>query len=144
MRYLRMLTNSVIGGALSSAYLTVLVLHLNPQFPLSPSAVGALLLALGLSYGVNITAVFYGLIVMRQLVANEVLSPGWMSVRVSSWLAALAAGGGTTLMWLNLRSYASVLPPNVVTQMTAASAMMTAATAVFLLIAVAHFGRRGG
>ncbi len=36
MRYLRMLTNSVVGGLIVAAYLTVLVLHLNPALGLDP------------------------------------------------------------------------------------------------------------
>ena len=35
MRFLRMLTNSLLAGALGAAYLTVLVLQLNPQIPLA-------------------------------------------------------------------------------------------------------------
>jgi hypothetical protein len=35
MRFLRMLTNSLLAGALGAAYLTVLVLHLNPHVPLA-------------------------------------------------------------------------------------------------------------
>ena len=34
MRFLRMLTNSLLAGALGAAYLTILVLQLNPQVPL--------------------------------------------------------------------------------------------------------------
>ncbi len=34
MRYLRMLTNAVAGGALAATYLVVLVLQLNPQVPI--------------------------------------------------------------------------------------------------------------
>jgi hypothetical protein len=139
-----MLTNSAIGGALAAAYLIVLVLHLNPQFPLSPGALGPLAITLGLAYGVNIAVAFYALIVLRQLLAPEVLSPGWLSVRLLSWLAALAATGGATLMWLNVRSFGPVLLPQTVTQMTTAATMITASAAVFLLIAIAHIGRRGG
>jgi hypothetical protein len=139
-----MLSNSAIGGALASAYLTVLVLHLNPQFPLSPGALGPLAVTLGLAYGVNIAVVFYALIVLRQLLAPEVLSPGWLSVRLLSWQAALAAIGGATLMWLNVRSFGPVLAAETATAMTTAAAMITASAAVFLLIAIAHVGRRGG
>jgi len=31
MRFLRMLTNSLLAGALGAAYLTILILQLNPQ-----------------------------------------------------------------------------------------------------------------
>jgi predicted AlkP superfamily phosphohydrolase/phosphomutase len=139
-----MLTNAVIGGALASAYLTVLVLHLNPAFPVSIVALGSLAVALALAYGVNIAVAFYALIAVRQLLAAEVLSPGWLSVRLLSWLATIAAAMGAVLMWLNLRSFASVLTPDAVTQMITAAMMITASAGVFLLVAVAHLGHRGG
>ena len=34
MRFLRMLTNALLAGALGAAYLTILLLQLNPQVPL--------------------------------------------------------------------------------------------------------------
>ena len=39
MRFLRLLTNSMLAGALGAAYLTILVLQLNPQVPLVGRAV---------------------------------------------------------------------------------------------------------
>jgi type I phosphodiesterase/nucleotide pyrophosphatase len=139
-----MLSNSIIGGALAAAYITILVLHLNPQFPLSIAAVVPLAVALGLAYGVNIAVAFYALIVCRQLMAPEVLSPGWLSVRLLSWLSMLAASGGATIMWLNLRSFGPVLAAETVRNMTAAASMITGSAVVFLLIAFAHIERRGG
>lgn len=139
-----MLSNSAIAGAVAAGYLTILVLHLNPTFPLSLDAVVPLALAMGLAYGVNLTAVFYVLIVLRQLTANEVLSPGWLSVRLLSWLCTIAAGAGATVMWLNLRGYGAVLEPQALSRMTAGAITVTASAGVFLLIALAHIGRRGG
>ena len=40
-------------------------------------------LMLGVAYGVNLAVVFYALIVLRQMLAVEVLSPGWVSVRAA-------------------------------------------------------------
>jgi hypothetical protein len=139
-----MLSNSIIGGALAAAYITLLVLHLNPHYPLSVSAVVPLAIALGLAYGVNIAIVFYALIVFRQLLAPEVLSPGWVSVRLLSWLCTGAAIGGATIMWLNVNSFGPVLEPQTARHMTAAAAMMTGSAVVFLFIALAHVERRGG
>ena len=48
---------------------------------------------------------------LRQILAVEVLSPGWLSVRLLSWLCTIAAGGGAALMWLNLRGFGDVLDP---------------------------------
>jgi hypothetical protein len=139
-----MLSNSFIGGALAAAYITILVLHLNPQYPLSVNAVAPLAIALGLAYGVNIAIVFYTLIVIRQLLAPEVLSPGWVSVRLLSWLCTGAAIGGATIMWLNVNSFGPVLDAPAARHMTAAAALITGSAIVFLLIALAHVGRRGG
>jgi hypothetical protein len=139
-----MLSNAVIGGALASLYLTVLVAQLNPTFPLDGAALPPLALTLALAYGTNLTVVFYGLIVLRQLFAVQVLSPGWVSVRLLSWLSALAATGGAVLMWLNLRGFGPVLDQDTARRMAAGALIVTAAAAGFLLIALAHVGRRGG
>jgi hypothetical protein len=139
-----MLSNSLIAGALAAAYLTILVLHLNPEFPLDVRSLLPLTAVLGLVYGLNLAVVFYALLVVREVVASEVLSPGWLSVRVLSWLCTIAAGGVATLVWLNLRGYGDVLEPPVAARMTVAAVALTASAVVFLLIALAHLGRRGG
>jgi hypothetical protein len=139
-----MLSNSAIAGALASGYLTILVLHLNPAFPLTLDALMPLAVVMALAYGINLAAAFYMLIVLRQLLDTEVLSPGWLSVRLLSWLCTLAAVGSAVLMWLNLRDYGPVLDAQTVRRMTAAAIMLTATAIVFLLIALAHRGRRGG
>ena len=139
-----MLSNAAIAGALASLYLTILILHLNPSFPLTPGAVVPLASVLLVAYGVNVTALFYALIVGRQLLASEVLSPGWLSVRLLSWLCTIAAGAAAIIMWLNLRTFTMVLDPQAVTRMTAGAVTLSASTVVFLLIALAHLDRRGG
>ncbi len=144
VRYLRMLSNSVIAGGLASGYLTVLILQINPEYPMRPGATAALALMLGLAYGINLTVAFYALIVVRQILAVEVLSPGWVSVRLLSWLLTLAAGGGAAVMWLNLRGLAPVLDPETTRRLAAGAIVVSAAAAVFLMIAIAHIGRRGG
>lgn len=144
MRFLRMLSNSAIAGTLCAGYLTVLVLHLNPSFPLAIDAVVPLALVMALAYGVHVGATFYLLLVARQLLASEVLSPGWLSVRVLSWLCVMAAGAGAALMWLNLRAYAPMLDEQTSMRMAAGAVALTASAVVFLLLALAHIGRRGG
>jgi hypothetical protein len=139
-----MLSNSAIAGALASGYLSILVLHVNPAFPLSPDAVIPLALVMALAYGINLAVAFYVLIVVRQLMATELLSPGWLSVRLLSWQCTIAAGGVATLMWLNLGDYSPVLDEQSINRMTAGAVTMTASAFVFLLIAFAHVGRRGG
>lgn len=139
-----MLSNAAIAGALTSAYLTVVVLHVNPAFPLTISAVAPLALVMALAYGVNIGAAFYVLIVLRQVTASEVLSPGWLSVRLLSWLCSVAAAGVAAVMWLNVRDYQPVFSEQTVQRMVTGAIALSASAAVFLLIALAHVGHRGG
>jgi hypothetical protein len=58
MRFLRLLTNSLLAGALGAAYLTILVLQLNPQIPLASSSVWRWYLTLGLFYGIHLALLF--------------------------------------------------------------------------------------
>jgi hypothetical protein len=139
-----MLSNSVIAAGLASAYLTVLVLQLNPAYPLEPRALVPLGLTLAAAYGLNLTVAFYALIVLRQILAVEVLSPGWISVRLLSWLSTMAAAGGATLMWLNLLGFTPVLDVETAQRLATGAVIVSAAAALFLLIAIAHLGRRGG
>lgn len=144
MRYLRMLSNSAIAGGLASGYLTALVLQLNPSVRVDPGTLAPLALVLGVAYGANLTVVFYALIVLRQILAVEVLSPGWLSVRLLSWLCTMAAGGGAALMWLNLRGFGPVLDAETRREMVVGATIVSAAALVFLAIGLAHLGRRGG
>lgn len=139
-----MLTNAAIAGALAAGYLAVVVLQLNPHYPIDPGTLTPLGLMLGAAYGLNLTAIFYALIVLRQILAEEVLSPGWLSVRLLSWLFTMAAAGGATVMWLNLRGLAPVLDLETTRRMAAGAIVVTAAGVVFLMIALAHINRRGG
>ena len=99
---------------------------------------------LGAAYGINLAVVFYALIVFRQILAVEVLSPGWVSVRLLAWLLAIAASGGAAAMWLNLRGFGEVLDVETTRRMAAGAIVVTAAAAVFLMIGLAHINRRGG
>ena len=69
MRFLRMLTNSLLAGALGAAYLTVLVLQLNPQIPLVSHTTSRWYLTLSLFYGVHLAVTFYVVIVLREFFA---------------------------------------------------------------------------
>lgn len=144
MRYLRMLSNSVIAAGVASGYLTALVLQLNPSLSVDLSTLVPLATVLGVAYGANLTVGFYALIVLRQILAVEVLSPGWLSVRLLSWLCTMAAGGGAALMWLNLLGFGDVLDRETRDRMFIGATAVTAAAAVFLILGLAHLGRRGG
>jgi magnesium-transporting ATPase (P-type) len=91
MRFLRMLTNSLLAGALGAAYLTILVLQLNPQVPLLSASTWRWLTTLSLAYGVHLAVTFYVTIVIREFFMLRVLSPGWASVRMLAWMAAVLA-----------------------------------------------------
>jgi hypothetical protein len=146
MRFLRMLTNAVVAGMLGAAYLTVVVLQLNPQVPLASATTWRWFATLGVFYGVHLAVVFYVLMVMREFFSLDVLSPGWVSVRVLAWLSAGVASLAAVLMWLNVRGFEAALDAVAARRMTV-GAVATAVSAVLLLgIAIAHYssGRRGG
>src|SRR5688572_14799745 len=144
MRYLRMLSNSVIAAGVASGYLTALFLQLNPAVSIEPMTLLPLATVLAVAYGVNLTVLFYALIVLRQILAVEVLSPGWLSVRLLSWLCTIAAGGGAALMWLNLLGFGDVLDQETRERIFIGATLVTAAGVVFLILGLAHLGRRGG
>ena len=146
MRFLRMLTNAVIAGALGAAYLTVVVLQLNPEVPLLSSTVWRWFATLAIVYGVHLAVIFYVLMVAREFFSLDVLSPGWVSVRVLAWLAAGVASAAAILMWLNVRGFGAALGPIAARRMTVGAAATGISALVLLGIAIAHYssGRRGG
>jgi predicted AlkP superfamily phosphohydrolase/phosphomutase len=145
MRFLRMLTNSLLAGVLGAAYLTILILQLNPQIPLASKTTSRWFATLALSYGIHLAVIFYLVMVLREFFALRVLSPGWASVRVLAWMGAASAAVASTLMWLNLRGFYTSLSEDATRRMTAGALATTASAAVLLVIAIAHysFGRRG-
>jgi len=145
VRYLRMLTNSLLAGALAAAYLTVLLLQLNPQVPLASATSARWFATFGLFYGVHLAILFYVLIVGREFFSMNVMSPGWLSVRVLAWLTAACAAAAAVLMWLNLRGFSAALDPIAARRMATGAAATSVAAGVLLGVAIAHysFGRRG-
>jgi hypothetical protein len=145
MRFLRMLTNSLLAGAFGSAYLTILVLQLNPEVPLVSSTTWAWFATFVMIYGVHFAVLFYVAMVAREFLTMNVMSPGWISVRLLAWLGALLAGGAATLMWLNVRGLSTALTEIAEWRMTAGAVATTVSAVVLFAIAVAHysFGRRG-
>ena len=75
MRFLRLLTNSLLAGALGAAYLTILVLQLNPQVPLASATVWRWYLTLGAFYGIHLALLFYVAMLLREFVSVEIFSP---------------------------------------------------------------------
>ena len=145
MRFLRMLTNALLAGALGAAYLTILLLQLNPQIPLASHSVWRWYATLGAFYGVHLALLFYVVMLLRELVSVRLLSPGWISVRLLAWLSAAAAAVAALLMWLNLRGFPVVFDETAARRFTFGAGATTASAVILLGIAVAHysFGRRG-
>lgn len=140
-----MLTNSVLAGAFGAAYLTVLVLQLNPEMPIVSASTWRWFYSLGLFYGVHLAVLFYVVIVLRELFAMAAFSPGWISVRLLAWMGAVAAAVAAGLMWVNVDGLALALGDAAARRMTAGAIAATASAAILMGIAIAHysFGRRG-
>ena len=145
MRFLRMLTNALLAGALGAAYLTILLLQLNPQIPLVSHTVWRWYATLGAVYGVHLALLFYVMMLAREFVTVGVFSPGWVSVRLLAWLSAIAAAVAAALMWMNLRGFHNALDESALRRFGFGAGATTAAAVVLLGIAIAHFsfGRRG-
>lgn len=140
-----MFTNSLLAGALGAAYLTVLVLQLNPHVPVFSTTSWHWFVTLGLLYGVHMAVTFYLVMVAREFFALDGLSPGWASVRVLAWLAAIAAAVAATLMWVNVDGFRASLTEAAALRMTRGAIATTGSAIVLVGIAIAHysFGRRG-
>jgi hypothetical protein len=145
MRFLRLFTNSLLAGALGAAYLTILLLHLNPEVPLVSQSVWRWYATLGVFYGVHLALLFYVTMLLRDFVSVNIFSPGWISVRLLAWLSAAAAAVAATLMWLNLNGFPTLFDASAARHFAFGAGAMTASAVVLVGIAVAHysFGRRG-
>jgi predicted AlkP superfamily phosphohydrolase/phosphomutase len=139
MRYLRMLSNSVVAAALASAYLLALVLALNPAVPLTSSALWPLVATVGLYYAAHLTVVAYAILVARQILARELFSPAWISVGVLVWLGALAAATGTVISWRNLRTFELVLDPASIEALVRSSFALGVSAVLFAVTAIVRW-----
>jgi predicted AlkP superfamily phosphohydrolase/phosphomutase len=145
MRFLRMMSNAIVGGALGAAYLTILVLQLNPQVPLASPTVWWWYATLGAFYGIHLAVLFYVVMLLREFFSVSLFSPGWVSVRLLAWLSSAAAAVAATLMWLNLRGFPTVFDDAAARRFAFGAGATTVSAVVLLSIAIAHysFGRRG-
>lgn len=145
MRYLRMLTNSLIAGSLGAAFVGVLILQLNPQLTLSAPVIFQLGQRLLLFYGLNLAVGFYAVIVVVQLASRDGFSPGWLSLRLLAWGSTVVTGAAAALMWFNRQSFGVVLDEEAARRLTAGAAAAAVCALLLLFIAIVHysFGRRG-
>lgn len=142
MRYLRMLSNSAFAGLLAAVYLTLLVLHLNPSVPLDPSAVGPLLGVFVITYGAHIFVTSYALYVLRQIAISEPSSPGWISLRLLTWSAAILSATAGVMTWLHAVGLRTTLEPASLPRVRNTAFAFLAAAGVFLALGVAQFAAR--
>jgi predicted AlkP superfamily phosphohydrolase/phosphomutase len=145
VRFLRMLTNSFLAGALAASYVVVLFLQLNPALPLNPGAIGPLALGVGLFYAFAVAAIVYVLLLVRVLLGRDRFSPAWISVSVVTWAGFAIAAAAAAEMWANLDTFGVVLQAKT-TESLWQSAIVVGIAAVWLLaLAITqHYSPRRG
>ena len=139
-----MLTNSLIAGALVGAYVALLVLQLNPTVQLGSMPVARLMLTWVAFYGMHAAAFFYGLIVLRQLFAVELRSPGWISLRLLAAFGTLAACMSALVTWLNLDGFRLVMGPDAAARMTNGALVVSFCAALCVSLALVQARLRRG
>jgi hypothetical protein len=136
VRFLRMLSNAVIAGAVAASYVAALVLHLNPALRLDDPGVLPLLGVVTLAYGLHLAAAFYVAIVIREVLGTENVSAGWVSYRVLSWFCAASAVGAALLMWHNLQAFPTALDSAAAARFFNAALALTLCAAAAVALAV--------
>lgn len=145
MRYLRLLSNAVIAGLTGAAYLTIVVLQLNPQVPLGSPAVYEWFGALCVLYGLHFAVSCYLLLLLLELFGIGASGPAWVSVRMQAWISTVLCAGTGLLMWLNLRGFAVTIGDRAAQNMAAGALGVSLVALVLLSIAIIYYsvGRRG-
>jgi hypothetical protein len=145
VRYLRLLSNAVFAGLVGAAYLTVLLLQLNPNMPLLSAAVIEWYLALAVLYGFHLAVGCYVVMMLLELTGFPVSAPAWISVRLQAWMCGVAAVGGASLMWMNLRAYAATIGEEASRRMVAGAVGTSGVAFVLVALAIVYYsvGRRG-
>jgi predicted AlkP superfamily phosphohydrolase/phosphomutase len=140
MRYLRMLSNSAFAGLLAAAYFTLLLLLLNPEVALG--AAGPVLTVVVLSYGLHITVVSYALYALRQIAVIEPSPPGWISLRLLTWSAAVLSGAASVMTWLHASGLRTALDPRALPSLQRVAVIFGAAAIAFLVLGLAQTAAR--
>ena len=133
-----MLTNAFVAGSLAASYVVVLFLHLNPALPLNPVPIAPLALAVGLFYGISLSAIAYALLLIRALFGRDRFSPGWISVTVLAWLGFAAAAAGTAQMWANVDTFGVVLEAGTTQRLWQSTFVVGGAALLLLVLAIAQ------
>lgn len=140
-----MLTNAVVVGVLGSAYITALVLQLNPHVPLVSATTVHWAIAVMSFYGVLLTVLVWLLLFLREVFLLSPLLPGWLSVRVLAWIGAVFTGAMSWITWGNLQGLRAVLDDAAADRLRTGAIAMTACAILLFVTAVLRFSfRRGG
>jgi hypothetical protein len=145
VRYLRLLSNAIIAGLIGAAYLTVLVLQLNPYMPLRSSAVAEWYAAIALLYGVHLAIGCYLVMMVLEVFGVPVSAPAWISVRLQAWMSGVACAAAAVLMWLNLRAFSVTIGEEATRRMAAGAVGTSGVALVLIALAIIYYsvGRRG-
>jgi predicted AlkP superfamily phosphohydrolase/phosphomutase len=145
VRYLRLLSNAIVTGLIGAAYLTILVLQLNPHLPLLSHAVMEWYIAIAVLYGVHLAIGCYLAMMALEVVGFPVSAPAWISVRLQAWTSGLACAAAAALMWLNLRALSVTIGEEASRRMAAGAVGTSGVALVLLALAVIYYsvGRRG-
>jgi hypothetical protein len=135
-----MLSNSAFAGLLAAAYLTLLLTLLNPDVLLD--GIGPILTAVALSYGAHTAVVFYALYAVRQITIFEPSPPGWISLRLLTWSAAVLSGATAVMTWLHAAGLQQSLDPRAVTGLERGTAAFGASAFAFLILGGAQLTTR--
>ncbi len=138
-----MLSNAAIAAVVAASYVVLLILHLNPALRLDDPEALPLAAVVLCAYAVHLVLFFYAAMAIRQLLAADPISPGWLSYGVLSWLCAVSAATGAVLMWLNLRGLSVALEPAARRKLLTSAAVVSVCAAVSLVLAIVRAsGRR--
>ncbi len=85
------------------------------------------------------------MLIAREALARRPLSPGWLSIRILSWVGLMVVGAAAALMWANFVGYGLALDEDSRRRLGAAAGATTLCAVLLLVIALVHysFGRRG-
>jgi len=129
-----MLCNSMAAAGIATGYVLALFLHLNPHLPLNPARLSTVVATVGLFYAVHLTAIFYVLLVVWQLLARELFSPAWISVGVLTLLVGTASAAGAVLMWSNAGAFALVTDEATGLGLEQSAVVLVASALLFALV----------
>lgn len=119
-----MLSNAVVAAGLTTGYVLILFIQLNPRLSFELSGLISFVAVIGAFYLTAFTFLFYVLLVSWYWMASEYFSPAWISVGVLARFVAIATATGAVLLLANLRTFAVVLQPETVRTIATSAAVL--------------------